>query len=106
MKKLSIYAAAVLFTTSTAFTIVKNQDHSKATVNQVNGMWIFVDSRPADPFRTVGTVELKRTRFGEQYEPVRDALLKKVREQFPAANGAVIHFTNGGIDKADAIVFE
>lgn len=89
------------------FSVKKNNsDKGIATVNQINGVYIFVDSKPAAQYDYIGSIEIKRSKYGEQYEPVRDAMLKEIKKQFPQADGAILHFVNGARDKADAIKFK
>lgn len=82
-------------------------DHSLATVNQLQGVYIFTDCTPAGKYEYLGTVQNgTRIAGSSQYGPVRDRMIKKVREEYPAANGAIFHFNNGSADKADAIKFD
>jgi len=38
-----------------------------------------------------------------QYQSVRDKLIKKLRKEYPEANGAIFNFHDGGTDMCDAI---
>lgn len=76
---------------------------SQAEVNQVQGILIFTDSKPLQEYTYLGTVKAYRIVGSSQYQPVRDYLIKKIRKDYPAANGAIFHLTSGGTDHADAI---
>jgi len=103
----SIFITISLILLLCSFGIIShNSGKGTALVNQVSGLYIFTDCRPAGEFYVLGTVEVKYSRYGPQYGPVRDALIKKVREKYPAANGAVLTFNNGAPDMADAILIK
>lgn len=82
------------------------QDNSQAKANQVQGLYIFTDCKPVQQYEYLGTVQNGFRMAGSaQYQPVRDRLIKKLQEQFPAANGAIFYLNNGSADKCDAIKF-
>src|SRR5688572_6745184 len=93
----------IIVITLVAFSGKFTADNSTASVNQVQGCYIFVDSKPIAEYEYLGTVEVRRVNYGSQYQPVRDALIKEAKKKYPSANGIVFHFFNGGRDKADAI---
>ena len=77
-----------------------------AEVNQVQGVYIFVDSKPSMEYEYLGTVEMKGSWGSGQYQDVRDKLLKKLKAKFSQAEGAIFNFHDGGTDKVDAIKFK
>lgn len=79
---------------------------SIAEVNQVQGYYIFVDSKPTAEYEYIGTVKVSISFISEQYQSVRDALIKKARKEYPLGNGIIFHFHDGGTDKADVIKFK
>lgn len=81
-------------------------DHSRASVNQVQGIYVFTDSRPADPYEYLGSVKSTVTFGGSQYQATRDRLIKRLKNDFPTAQGAILYFTAGAPDRADAIKFQ
>ena len=92
---------------SVAFSTHKPTDEkSTASVNQYQGVYIFTDSKPAAQYDYLGTIEIKHSKLGPQYEPVRDEMIKQVKKKYPQADGAILHFANDAIDKADAIKFK
>lgn len=83
-----------------------NPDYSRATANQVHGLYIFTDADPVQNYDYLGTVQNGiRLAGSSQYQPVRDRLIKKVKDQYPAADGIIFHFANNAPDMADAIKF-
>ncbi len=89
-----------------AFTAVIYEP-KKATgeVEQMQGLYIFTDSKPVLEYEYLGTVTAT---FGmdSQYQGVRDKLIKKAKKDFPSADGLIMQFKSGGTDKCDAIKFK
>jgi len=101
--------AAIL--TLLSFTSTKVSHKSTATVKQIQGCFIFIDSEPITNYKYLGTVTLTRKESRRelsslQYQDVRDALLTKLKKLYPQAQGVIYHFHDGDTDKADAIIFE
>lgn len=97
---------AIVLLSLFAFTYINHTEKSKAVANQVQGLYIFTDCTPATSYTYLGTVQ-NGFRFSgsAQYQPVRDKLIKKIKERYPDADGVIFHFVNGAADKADAIKF-
>ena len=95
------FIATLLFTLLIA--AKARQDINRAEVNQVQGIMIFTDSKPLQQYKYLGTVKAFRMAGSSQYQPLRDHLVKKLKKDYPAANGAIFHLTSGGTDYADAI---
>lgn len=76
-----------------------------AEVEFIQGFYVFTDSKPSKEFTYLGTVKGSAS-LSSQYEPVRNRLLKKGREEFKDGDGIIIHLVNGGWDKADVIKFK
>jgi len=82
-------------------------DKATATVNQVQGVYIFIDSKPVAPYDYLGTVDTKGiTTSNPQYIVIRDKLIKRIKKDWPAADGVIFSFNAGGRDHADAIKFK
>ena len=85
---------------------IKPADNNQAVVNQLQGIYIFTDSKPLQAYDYLGTVKNGARLAGSaQYQPVRDRLIKKVKEDYPDADGAIFYFNNGSADRCDAIKF-
>lgn len=108
MKKRSIIhflpVALLLFTASLRLPTEFSPAH--AVVNQEQGLYIFVDSKPASEYEYLGTVKSNGLLGGPQYADVKKRLIAKVKKEYPKANGIILNFNNGGSDSADAIEIE
>ena len=107
MKKIILGSLeGMTLTTLVAFTVA-NYEPKKATgeVEQMQGLYIFTDSKPVLEYEYLGTV---KATFGmdSQYSGVRDKLIKKSKKAFPTADGLIMQFKSGGTDKCDAIRFK
>lgn len=105
MKKFFYFFAIIsLF----AFSSIKF-DNQKATaiVNQLQGLYIYTDAKPANDFEYLGTVKAKGAAWGSgQYTDVRDRFIKAAKKDYPNAEGIILHMHDGGIDRADVIKFK
>ena len=82
-------------------------DKATATVNQVQGVYLFIDSKPVAAYEYLGTVDTKGiTTSNPQYIVIRDKLIKRIKKDWPAADGVIFSFNAGGRDHADAIKFK
>jgi len=83
-----------------------------ATVNKINGFYIFTDNQPIAEYDVIGEITTKGhndpdiTSSGAQYQPVRDYLIKTARQANYTADGLIVSLINGGTDKALIIKFK
>lgn len=90
-----------------AFTVVSYEPkHATAEVEQLQGLYIFVDSKPVLEYEYIGTVKSTFSLGGSQYTDVRDRIIKKAKKDYPQADAIIISFKAGGTDRADAIKFK
>lgn len=83
-----------------------------ATVNKIQGFYIFTDNQPLAEYDVIGEVttnghndnDIKNS--GAQYQPVRDYLIKIARQVNYTADGLILSLVNGGTDKAVIIKFK
>lgn len=75
---------------------------STAEVNNINGYYIFTDSKPVMPYDSMGTVEIGFV-TGTQYESIREHLIKRAKNKFPDANGLIMQFDKKGVDRCTVI---
>lgn len=110
MKKILLILILGFFALS--FTSVNNgssnspPEKSTAQVNQVQGLYIFTDSKPVLEYEYLGTVKAALTLRSPQYTDVRDKLIRKAKEEFPGAEGVILNFKTGASDQADVIKFK
>lgn len=100
---LSLFAIGAI---SLATITITDNDKAKAEVNQLQGVYVFTDSKPIKEYDYLGTVKNTFTMGSGQYQPLRDKLIKKLKKDFPTADGAIFYFNNGSTDRCDAIKFK
>jgi len=83
-----------------------NPNVNHAEVNQLQGVYIFTDSKPVQDYEYLGTVKTGIGFNSGQYQPVRDLMIKKIKKQYPNADGAIFYFNDGNADRCDAIKFK
>lgn len=103
MKKSILLLVAIVIIFSAFKTLNKN---NIAEVEQIQGFYVFVDSKPVAEYEYLGTVKNSVSFSSGQYQSVRDILIKKARKEYPLGTGIIFHFHNGGTDKADVIKFK
>jgi len=82
-------------------------DKATATVNQVQGVYVFIDSKPVAEYTYLGTVDTKGVvTTNPQYIVIRDRLIKRIKKDWPSADGVIFSFSSGSADHADAIKFK
>jgi hypothetical protein len=74
-----------------------NSQASTAQVNQIEGFYIFTDSRPVMPYDSLGIVEIGFI-TDTQYESIRNNLIKRTKIKFPYADGLILNFDKKGVD--------
>lgn len=90
-----------------AFKVSYDLKNSSADVNQVEGLYIFTDSKPVKEYEYLGTVKGNSGGFGDsQYTGVRSRLIKNCKKDFPKADAVILYLNSGEADKADAIRFK
>lgn len=82
------------------------KNKSQAKVEQYQGVYIFVDSKPVGETDYLGTVKKSFGLMGGQYTVLRDALIKKCKSDFKDAQALILKFVEGGADMGDAIKFK
>ncbi|MBI5856701.1 MAG: hypothetical protein HZB42_03540 [Sphingobacteriales bacterium] len=112
MKQLFIVAGIIVLL---AFTGSHNQsEKNNAEVNQVQGLYIFSDSKPKHHYEYLGTVIANETQVGKTalgqpvytcfcdltYSQLRDNLIKLAKKKFKEGNGIII---DAGSNKGDVI---
>jgi hypothetical protein len=121
LKEFHIYlmGAAFLLIFSCAFTLIpshastppvfnssmKMVDASKsdATVEQKEGLYIFISCKPKSEYTYLGSVTKKIALEGKPAEML-NSLIKKVKKEYPSADAII--FTTIDMDKADAVKFK
>lgn len=106
MKKQTVFAllCGMALTGMFAFKTVKQEAKlNGAEVDQMQGIYLFSDSKPTRAYDYLGSEKISFNLFGSgKYDDVRDRLIKKIKKEYPKANGVIFHLGEGK-DKADAI---
>jgi hypothetical protein len=85
----------------TAFT--NSSEKSKSIVDQKEGLYIFILSKPVTEYEYLGSVKKVLAWTGKPDEML-NSMIRKVKKEYPKADGIV--FTSVDMDKADAIQFK
>ena len=96
-----LMAFAVFAFTSLPYHAEKNS----ATVNKVDDMFVFTDSKPVLEYSTLGSVHLKFV-MDVQYETIRNNLVKQAKRQYPMGDGVILYLSKKGIDSCEVIRFK
>lgn len=103
MKKLfTIILIAVMFSL-TAFNYVTENTKATATVEQKQGLYIFILSKPTTEYNYLGSVK-KNVAWSGKPEEMLNSMIKKMLKEYPKADAII--FTNLQMDMADAIQFK
>jgi len=106
MNKIFLFLISVIIIFCSMSSHVQQVDSkAQATVNIVNGFYVFVDCKPNSDFDIVGSVDTKGESLNAngQYNGIRDFMIERAKEQFHLANGIVISFVDNKRDQAEAI---
>lgn len=101
---LSILFCVGLMTLFAFQTIRYEPKVSTAEVQQIEGFYIFTDSKPVMPYDSLGVVNLGVV-GDTQYESIRKNLIKRARKDFSEGNGLIMDLNKGGLDKCIVIRF-
>lgn len=91
------------------FTIITTYEanNSTAEVEQMQGLYIFSDSKPVKEYEYLGSVKSNTGGFGSpQYTGVRDRLIKNAKKKYPNGEGLILNLKTGSADLADVIKFK
>ena len=104
MKKVIVITALFAVALLTSAKILKMNE---ATVNQEQGIYLFVESTPTSEYVFLGDVKQTYNWGGSgQFGDIKKDLLKRCKKQYPNANGIIFHFVENGTDRADAILLK
>lgn len=104
MKKSIIYfVAGMLVTSLLSFKIQEAIRKDSATVDQIQGVYVFIHSKPNKEYEYLGSFNPKVVPSSDA-KPVINYLIKKGKENYPQADGII--FTDDKLQKADMIKFK
>jgi len=105
MKRIFIWVGIMAGLSLASFTVAYTAGKSTAEANQLQGMYIFTDCTPVQPYTVLGTVEVTTAGSG-QYTAVRDKLAAKAKKSYPTADGLLLRLQDGKKDRADVLQFK
>lgn len=107
MKKTLIFAMGMALTTLFAFKTMYDAKKNTAEVMQIEGIYIFTDSKPVMEYEYLGTIETSVLGMCNQYNCLRDKAITKTKKEYPASEGIIISFNKEkGNAKCDVIKFK
>ncbi len=105
MKKLMITATlTAFFYANYAQTTEQKQPHnSHAIVNQEEGYYIFMFSRPQKQYEVLGSIEKEGIVWSGKPKEMFKTILNRTKKKYPKADGII--FKGVAMDQAEAIKF-
>lgn len=82
---------------------VGSSEKNKSIVDQKEGLYIFILSKPVAEYEYLGSVK-KILAWSGKPDEMLNSMIRKVKKDYPKADGIV--FTSIDMDKADAIQFK
>lgn len=95
-------SAAALIVATILFSSFKLISEHKASPAQLQGLYIYYQSTPAEDYNYIGTIKAGVT-FNGQPEEMINSLIKQTVKKYPSAEGIII---TPAMDKADAISYK
>ncbi len=93
---------AIFALTALSFSVYQTKMIS-AYVNQVDGIYIFIDSKPVQEYTVLGEV---KSAINDDYEGYRDDLINKAKKKFQGTTAIIIHPPHQNLPTAEAIKFK
>lgn len=103
MKKTIITAACLLLMALQMQAQTITAKHSDATVNQMQGVYIFMYCKPVAEYTYLGSIKIKVAWSG-QPEEMLNITLRKLKKDYPGADGII--FTSAQMEMIDVIKFK
>jgi len=80
------------------------QDPSAAKVDQVEGIYVFMLSKPTAAYETLGSIEKKGIVASGKPSEMLQLMVKKAKKEYPTTQGII--FTATDMYKADCVKFK
>lgn len=101
MKKILLVSGTIALFSFAAFHSM--EDKNLARVEQVQGLYVFQQSKPVAEYDYLGSVKITVSMSGKPQE-LYNMIIKKVKKEYPDADGVI--FTGVDMDRADAVKFK
>ncbi len=86
-----------------AFTVTNDVKNSTAEVDQIQGLYAFIHSKPVNEYEYLGSIAPKLVP-SKNASSIINHMIKKGKEKYPNADGIV--FTDDALAKVDLIKFK
>jgi hypothetical protein len=81
-----------------------NESKGMAVVDQEQGLYIFIRSKPASNYKFLGKVNMPEVVWSGKPGEMMNIAVRRSRRQFPEANGII--FQSESFDKVEAVKIE
>jgi hypothetical protein len=81
-----------------------NDSKGMALVDQEQGLYIFIRSKPAGDYKFLGKVNMPEIVWNGKPKEMMNIAVRRSRKQFPEANGII--FQSESFDKVEAVKIE
>lgn len=106
MKRIILMALIALFSLNIQAQDCKEK--SLATVERVNGYYLFISCTPTMDYETLGEVAPMDWSLGTQgqFAEVKQRIIDRVKKKYKEADGIIFYFKTGEADRGEAIKFK
>ena len=101
MKNKILFGAVLLIALLTAFKFAPN-NNGNATVEQIEGIYVYSFSKPTEPNEYLGTVKGGNNGFNEPSGMITK-LIREAKKKYPGVQGVIVAPDN---NKADCVKFK
>ena len=101
---LLILTAPFVAVLTSSFVKWPSADNGMANVEQIEGIYVFMLSKPVGKYEYMGTVEKKGIVMSGKPEEMLNIMIKKAKKEYPQCQAIV--FTKVDMYKADCIKFK
>lgn len=84
-----LIAAGLIFVVL-SFVEFNSSENAIGVVNQLQGLYIFTDSKPANEYEHLGTIKVKIVLYDASYSHIRNIMIKRALKEYPKAEGLII----------------
>lgn len=105
MKKTFLgFAACFVIMAGLAFKVAYEPKNSTAEVEQVQGVYIYVSSKPVKDYEFLGNVKVPGMVGSKDYEDLMPKMVGRALKEYPKADAVI--FKGGSIYECDVIKFK
>jgi hypothetical protein len=98
-----IFAVIAIMTIATLSYSLIQQPKNLAEVEQIQGLYIFTDSKPVTEYEYLGTIKTGAVVMSSKHKDVMSILLKKAKKEYPTGEAIIL---SSDYFEADVIKFK